>query len=184
MQQTPLHSVHVACGAKMADFFGWDMPLHYGSQLQEHNVVRSGCGLFDVSHMGVIDLYGEGSQALLQRILACDVARMPVVEPGQPGRGMYGLMLTDRGNIADDLIVYRLAENLFSLVVNATTSKKDISWIRAHAPALGVEVRARKDLAIIAVQGPKAHASLDHALSKNLIEKVQALKPSSMEIIG
>ncbi|MBF0194888.1 MAG: glycine cleavage system aminomethyltransferase GcvT [Magnetococcales bacterium] len=184
MKHTPLHSVHVASGAKMVDFFGWDMPLHYGSQLQEHNLVRSGCGMFDVSHMGVVDLYGEGSQALLQRILACDVARIPVVAPGQPGKGSYGLMLTERGNIADDLIVYRLEDNLFTLVVNAATRKKDVAWIRAHAPALGVEVREQKDFAIIAVQGPKAHESLGHSISSNLVKKVQALKPFNIIVEG
>ncbi|MBF0382740.1 MAG: glycine cleavage system aminomethyltransferase GcvT [Magnetococcales bacterium] len=184
MKQTPLHSVHVASGAKLVDFSGWEMPLHYGSQLQEHELVRSGCGLFDVSHMGVVDLYGEGSQALLQRILACDVARMPVVEPGQAGRGIYGLMLTERGNIADDLIVYPLARDLYCLVVNATTSKKDVAWIRAHASAMGVEVRNRDDVAIIAAQGPKASACLGHALSENLVKKVQALKPFNIIVDG
>jgi aminomethyltransferase len=177
MRQTSLHSQHVALGAKMVDFSGWDMPLHYGSQLKEHHAVRKCCGLFDVSHMGVIDLAGPGSQAMLQRILACNVARLPVVEPGQPGQGLYGLMLNERGNIADDLIVYRLGQDLFSVVVNAGTRKKDITWIRAHAPAFGVEVVERNNLSILALQGPRAHESLEHALPEALAKKVIALKP-------
>ncbi|MBF0357856.1 MAG: glycine cleavage system aminomethyltransferase GcvT [Magnetococcales bacterium] len=177
MQQTPLHSQHVARGAKMVDFSGWDMPLHYGSQLQEHNIVRSGCGLFDVSHMGVVDVRGAESTTLLQRLLACDVARLPAVEPGQVGRGMYGVMLTERGYIADDLIVYRLGENVYSVVVNAGTRKKDIAWMRTHASALGVEINERSELAIIAVQGPKASTSLSHVLPEGLESDVKNLKP-------
>ncbi len=106
MKQTSLHEQHVALGAKMVDFAGWDMPLHYGSQIKEHHVVRRSCGLFDVSHMGVVDLKGKGSQTFLQRILACDVARLPVPEADQAGGALYGVMLTERGNIADDLIAW------------------------------------------------------------------------------
>ncbi|MBF0446672.1 MAG: glycine cleavage system aminomethyltransferase GcvT [Magnetococcales bacterium] len=175
MQLTALHDRHRSLGAKMMDFSGWDMPLHYGSQVKEHQAVRTGCGLFDVSHMGVIDLQGEGSLSLLQRILACDVARLPIVEPGQAGSALYGLMLNDRGNIADDLIVYRLASDFFSLVVNAGTRQKDLAWIRAHAITFGVNVQERGDLSILAVQGPKARESLAHALPRSLLEKVTNL---------
>ena len=177
MQQTPLHDRHVALGAKMVDFSGWEMPLHYGSQLKEHHAVRTCCGLFDVSHMGVVDLTGAGCQELLQRIVACNVARMPVVEPGEPGRGLYGLMLTERGNIADDLIIYRLGKDSFSMVVNAGSKKKDITWIRAHALAFGVKVNVRNDLTILALQGPKAHESLEHALPSGLADRVTKLPP-------
>ncbi|MBF0455681.1 MAG: glycine cleavage system aminomethyltransferase GcvT [Magnetococcales bacterium] len=184
MAQTSLHNRHVALGAKMVDFSGWEMPLHYGSQLQEHHEVRRCCGLFDVSHMGIIDLLGEGGEDLLQRLLACDVARLPVVEPGDPVPGAYGLMLNDRGNVADDLILFRLKKGLFSLVVNASTRKKDLAWLRAHAPSFGVQVVLRQELAILALQGPKAPDSLEHALPSHLVEKVAALRPFQMLVEG
>ena len=172
MKRTPLFDRHVALGARMVDFSGWEMPLHYGSQLREHHAVRQECGLFDVSHMGVVDLEGTGVDALLAWLLANDVGRIPT-----PGQGQYGVMLNIKGGIADDLIAYRLAAGRFFLVVNAGTREKDLAWIRVHAPSYGVTVRERRDLCVLALQGPDAAAILGHCLFEGLMRRVHDLKP-------
>ncbi len=128
-QRTPLYDQHLALGAKMVDFGGWDMPLHYGSQVEEHHQVRQDCGAFDVSHMAVIDLSGEQAQAYLRRLLANDVARL-----AGPGKALYSAMLNRDGGVIDDLIVY-LAEWGYRLVVNAATRDKDLAWMRQQAVA-------------------------------------------------
>ncbi len=157
--KTPLHGVHAAAGAKIIDFGGWEMPLHYGSQIAEHLAVRSGAGMFDVSHMGVIDLRGPAARTLLRELLANDVARL-----AQPGRAQYACMLREDGGILDDLIVYFAADDWYRLVVNAATRSKDLAWIRAAAAVQGVGVTERTDLAMIAVQGPQARARAASAL--------------------
>lgn len=149
--KTPLFDTHVTHGAKIVDFGGFDMPLHYGSQLEEHRAVREGAGMFDVSHMCVIDLRGQTARAFLRRLLANDVAKLRA-----PGKALYSCMLNEHGGIIDDLIVYHLDEHFFRLVVNAGTRDKDLRWIRQQAAADGVEVIERTDLAMIAVQGPLA----------------------------
>ena len=153
-RKTPLNDAHRALGAKMVDFGGWDMPLHYGSQVDEHHQVRRDAGMFDVSHMTVVDLHadggGDGVRDFLRRLLANSVDKLKV-----PGKALYTCMLDERGGIIDDLIVYRMDGGHYRLVVNAGTREKDLAWIRRHAPA-GVEVREREDLAIVAVQGPTA----------------------------
>jgi len=154
--KTPLYDTHVREGAKIVDFGGWDMPLHYGSQLDEHHAVRRAVGMFDVSHMGVIDLSGARAREFLRSLLANDVAKLAA-----PGRGLYSCMLRDDGGVLDDLIVYRLGETApgetaYRLVVNAGTRDKDRDWISARAAAYGVTVQERRDLALLAVQGPAA----------------------------
>ncbi|HEX4151495.1 MAG TPA: glycine cleavage system aminomethyltransferase GcvT [Steroidobacteraceae bacterium] len=149
--KTALYGTHVASGAKMIDFGGWDMPLSYGSQLEEHRAVRRDSGMFDVSHMGVVDLTGPRVRELLSRLLANDVAKLKV-----PGTALYSCMLEPSGGTLDDLITYFVTEHWFRLVVNAGTRRKDLDWIEAHAAPLGVLVRERTDLAIVAVQGPLA----------------------------
>lgn len=151
MKKTPLFDAHIALGGKMVDFSGWEMPLHYGSQLREHHAVRQGCGVFDVSHMGVLDLTGPRVDRLLRFLLSNDVARIP-----DHGQAHYSLMLNIRGGISDDLIAYRISPERFFLVVNAGTREKDLAWIRVHAPSYGVTVTERRDLAVLAVQGPEA----------------------------
>ncbi|MEO5377991.1 MAG: glycine cleavage system aminomethyltransferase GcvT [Magnetococcus sp. DMHC-6] len=151
MMQTPLYSFHLQSGAQMVDFFGWQMPLHYGSQLREHLVVRQQCGMFDVSHMGVIDVEGDRAELFLRRLVTGDVTIKT-----QQGRALYTLLLTQTGGILDDAIIYRLRDGLFRLVVNAGTRNKDLAWIQTHAASFGVTVTERTDLAILAVQGPKA----------------------------
>ena len=151
--RTPLYQAHADLGARMVDFGGWDMPVNYGSQIEEHHAVRRDAGMFDVSHMCVIDLEGAGVRTLLERLVANDVAKLQA-----PGKALYTCMLLDSGGIIDDLIVYYLRESWFRLVVNAGTRDKDLAWITEQARACGLSVRERKDLAMIAVQGPNARA--------------------------
>jgi aminomethyltransferase len=150
-QKTLLNDTHRALGAKMVDFGGWDMPIHYGSQLDEHHLVRAGAGMFDVSHMTVVDLRGAQVRPFLRRLLANSVDKLKV-----PGKALYSCMLNTSGGVIDDLIVYYLAEDFFRMVVNASTREKDLAWIREQAAAFDVQVTEREDLAIIAVQGPDA----------------------------
>jgi aminomethyltransferase len=172
--KTPLHDTHVALGAKMVPFGDWDMPLHYGSQIEEHHAVRRAAGMFDVSHMQVVDLGGDGARGLLRRLLANDVAKLRTA-----GKALYACMLNERGGVIDDLIVYYLAENRFRMVVNAATASKDIAWIRRQAAGFPVEVRPRDDLAMIAVQGPRARELAIPLLPQALQEPAAALKPFS-----
>jgi len=151
LKRTPLYDTHLGCGAKTVDFGGWDMPLHYGSQLDEHHAVRRGAGMFDVSHMLAVDMDGRGTSDFLRRLLANDVARLVT-----PGKALYACMLNEAGGVIDDLIVYRLAPERFRLVVNAGTADKDLGWMRAQAGA----PRERRELSIIAVQGPEARAKV------------------------
>ncbi len=158
-RRTPLYDLHVAAGARMVDFGGWDMPVAYGSQIDEHHAVRRDAGMFDVSHMCTVDLRGAGVRPLLLRLLANDVGRLTV-----PGKALYSCMLHADGGVIDDLIAYFLDERWFRLVVNAATADKDLTWIKEHAKPMGVAVVPRRDLALIAVQGPKARAKATPAL--------------------
>ena len=150
-RKTILNDSHRALGARMVDFGGWDMPIHYGSQIDEHHQVRRDAGMFDVSHMTVVDLHGDQARPFLRQLLANSVDKLK-----QPGKALYACMLNEQGGIIDDLIVYFLREDWFRLVVNASTREKDLAWIGRHAAGFGVEVRERDDLAMIAVQGPNA----------------------------
>jgi aminomethyltransferase len=141
----------------MVDFAGWDMPLHYGSQVEEHHQVRRDAGMFDVSHMLAIDLEGAGSRDLLRRLIANNVDKLTV-----PGRALYSCMLNPQGGVIDDLIVYFFRPDFYRIVVNAGTADKDLAWIRQHAGS--VAVKPRRDLAMIAVQGPNARAKTWAAL--------------------
>lgn len=151
--RTPLFDVHVAAKARMVDFGGFDMPVNYGSQIEEHHAVRRDAGMFDVSHMCIIDLQGSRTRELLQFLLANDVAKLVL-----PGKALYSCMLNEKGGVIDDLIVYFQSNDWFRVVVNAGTQEKDIAWIKQHAPSFQVTVNVRKDLAMVAVQGPNARA--------------------------
>jgi aminomethyltransferase len=149
--KTALYDTHVRSGAKIVDFGGWEMPLHYGSQIEEHHAVRRDAGMFDVSHMGVVDLRGDRVREFLANLLANDVGRLKT-----PGKALYSCMLLPSGGVIDDLIVYFLSDTWFRLVVNAGTRDKDLAWIRRHAAAFAVTVAEHRDLAMIAIQGPNA----------------------------
>lgn len=150
---TPLYHTHLEQGAKIVDFGGWDMPLHYGSQIQEHAAVRHDAAMFDVSHMCIIDVTGTRVREFLRYLLANDVGKLKI-----PGKALYSCMLLPGGGVIDDLIVYFLSDSWFRLVVNAGTRAKDLAWIGEQAAAFGIAVRERRDLAMIAVQGPNARA--------------------------
>ncbi|HMM56994.1 MAG: glycine cleavage system aminomethyltransferase GcvT [Xanthomonadales bacterium PRO7] len=165
-QKTILNDAHRALGAKMVDFGGWDMPLNYGSQIEEHHAVRRDAGMFDVSHMTVVDLHGANTRDFLRHLFANSIDKLKV-----PGKALYSCMLNEQGGVIDDLIVYYLAEDFFRVVVNAATHDKDLAWIEKHAPAFGVKVTERKDLAMIAVQGPNARAKVQSLLSPGTREK-------------
>jgi glycine cleavage system T protein (aminomethyltransferase) len=156
----------------MVDFGGWDMPLQYGSQIAEHHAVRRGAGIFDVSHMCVIDLLGARARAFLQRLLANDVGKLQA-----PGKALYSCMLNESGGVIDDLIVYSRDACAFRAVVNAGTRDKDLAWIRRHAAEFGVEVVERTDLAMLAVQGPEARGKVAGLLSAAGATAALALEP-------
>lgn len=170
-QRTPLYDLHLALGAKLVDFGGWDMPLHYGSQVEEHHQVRRDCGVFDVSHMTVIDVTGPQAKPWLQRLLANDVHRLHEI-----GQALYSAMLDPEGGIIDDMIVY-LTANGYRLVVNAATRHKDLAWMHAQAVEFDVHVHECTDLAMLAIQGPKARATLAEVLDQAKAQVVQGLKP-------
>ncbi|PBJ19395.1 Aminomethyltransferase [Pseudomonas sp. ACN8] len=170
-QRTPLYDLHLALGAKMVDFGGWDMPLHYGSQVEEHHQVRRDCGVFDVSHMTVIDVGGAQAKAWLQHLLANDVERLH-----SPGRALYSTMLNEQGGIVDDMIVYRLDEG-YRLVVNASTRDQDMAWMQAHLNGFDVQLRERSELAMLAIQGPHARQKIAELVSQSRGNLIQLLKP-------
>ena len=154
-QQTVLNATHRAAGARMVDFGGWDMPIHYGSQVDEHHQVRRDVGMFDVSHMTVIDLHGPRTRDFLRHLLANSIDKLKV-----PGKALYSCMLNEKGGVIDDLIVYYLAEDFFRIVSNASTRDKDLAWIEPVAASFDVRVVERPELALIAVQGPNARVAV------------------------
>ena len=164
LKTTPLNDLHRTSGARMVDFGGWDMPVNYGSQIDEHHAVRRDAGMFDVSHMRVVDLQGDGANGprlFLRYALANNVDKLTV-----PGKALYSCLLRDDGGVLDDLIVYFLREDFFRLVVNAATADKDVAWITALAAkrAPGLTITPRADLAMIAVQGPAAREKVWRAV--------------------
>jgi aminomethyltransferase len=169
-EKTVLNETHRALGARMVDFGGWDMPINYGSQIEEHHAVRQDAGMFDVSHMTVIDLHGDGTRDFLRHLVANSVDKLKV-----QGKALYTCMLNEHGGVIDDLIVYFFDEAHFRLVVNAATRAKDLAWIQQQAAAFGIEVKERPDFAMIAVQGPQARAKvlgLLHDVDRPRIEKL------------
>jgi aminomethyltransferase len=170
-QKTPLHARHLELGARLVDFGGWDMPLQYGSQLEEHHAVRRDAGMFDVSHMRAVDVEGPRAEDLLRRLLANDVARLTA-----PGKALYSCMLNESGGVIDDLIVYFREPGRYRLVVNAGTADTDLAWIGREAGAFGVTVRPRRDLAMVAVQGPNARAKAAGLLPAADAARVLALE--------
>ena len=174
LKTTALHAEHQGLGARLVDFAGWDMPIQYASQLDEHHAVRTAAGMFDVAHMAAVDLSGARTREFLRYLLANDVAKLVT-----PGKALYSCMLREDGGVIDDLICYFLDDTHFRLVINAGTTAKDLAWIGAQAAAYAVEVRHRDDLGILAVQGPQAEALLLPQLPDALRAPAASLKPFS-----
>ncbi|HNQ04565.1 MAG TPA: glycine cleavage system aminomethyltransferase GcvT [Thiobacillaceae bacterium] len=180
LKQTPLNARHRESQAKLVDFSGWEMPLHYGSQIEEHHAVRRDAGMFDVSHMLSVDLRGAGARAFLRQLMANDVDKLRTT-----GRSLYTCMLHEGGGVVDDLILTFMREDWFRLVVNAGCADKDLAWMEAQRERLGADARItpRPDLAMIAVQGPHAAAKLWHAMP-GLEEVAGAIKPFNAVVVG
>jgi aminomethyltransferase len=155
--RTPLYETHQRIGAKLVDFGGWEMPLHYGSQVDEHHAVRKHAGMFDVSHMCTVEVVGAQAKDFLHFALANNVSKLKT-----HGRALYSCMLNERGGVVDDLIVYYFDDTTFRLVVNAGTAQKDIAWLNAiiAREKFAVALTPRKDVAMIAVQGPAAREAV------------------------
>ena len=177
-QRTPLYDLHLALGAKMVDFGGWDMPLHYGSQVEEHHEVRRDCGVFDVSHMTVIDVIGDQAKEWLQHLLANDVDRL-----NTPGRALYSAMLNEQGGVVDDMIVYLMPTG-YRLIVNAATREQDLAWMSAQAKGYAVQLLERPELALLAIQGPQARHKVAELVSQARGQLIQELKPFEGQSCG
>lgn len=171
-QRTPLYDWHVANNGKLVDFSGWDMPVNYGSQIEEHKAVRTDVGMFDVSHMTVVDVTGDDSRAYLRKLLANDVAKVD----GMLGKAIYTGMLNQRGGVIDDLIVYNMGDEggqWYRLVVNCGTREKDLAWMNQQTAGFNATITERDDLAMFALQGPNAlakHADINPALAESIAQ--------------
>jgi aminomethyltransferase len=177
-KKTPLYDLHLKAQAKMVEFGGWDMPLHYGSQLQEHHLVRQQAGVFDVSHMGIVDLHGLGAANYLRYVLANNIDRLV------PGKALYTCMLNEQGGVIDDLIVYKIKEDFYRLVINAGTRDKDIAWLKKHLASFDVILTERTDLAMLAIQGPAVQEKLAHFFAPEQVAVLQQLKPFTATFSG
>ncbi len=181
---TPLNAVHRAAGAKMVDFGGWDMPVNYGSQIEEHHAVRRDCGMFDVSHMCIVDLEGDKVRGFLRGLVANNVDKLQ-----NPGKALYSCMLTPEGVVVDDLIIYYFNENWFRLVVNAGTAENDVAWMNAHNAATnaGISITQRRDgpnaYGMIAVQGPNARSKTWEVLPETKSASAE-IKPFNAVIVS
>ena len=177
LKKTVLNTAHRALGARMVDFGGWDMPVNYGSQIEEHHAVRRDSGMFDVSHMCPVDLVGADARTFLARLVANDVAKLKV-----SGKALYAAMLNEAGGVIDDLIIYFLTDTRFRLVVNAGTADKDLAWMQAKVAEwqLDVTITQRRDganaLGIVAVQGPNARTKVWQVLPQTKAA-TEGLKP-------
>jgi len=173
IKTTPFHQAHKDAGAKLVDFAGWELPIHYGSQIAEHEAVRTDAGMFDVSHMLVTDVTGEKAKAFFRKLLANDVAKLGFV-----GKALYSAMLNDQGGVIDDLIVYRgnEAETQYRIVSNGATREKDSAQFQKIGAEFGIKLTPRYDLAMLAVQGPKAIAKL-LTVKPEWTDTINGLKP-------
>lgn len=177
-KRTPFYDLHLQANAKIVDFAGWEMPLHYGSQLQEHHQVRQHAGMFDVSHMGVVDLHGTDSSAYLRRLLANDVDRLV------SGKALYTCMLNEKGGVIDDLIVYKVDDEHYRIVINAGTREKDLAWMQIQVGSYQVRLEERTDLAMLAIQGPEVRQKLEQIFPANELETIKLLKPFTFHAFG
>ncbi len=170
-KKTPLYDCHLAAKAKMVDFAGWDMPLHYGSQVEEHHIVRQDAGVFDVSHMTIVDFNGPDVALFLRKLVANNIDRLV------SGKALYTCMLNDQGGIIDDLIVYKITDDFYRLIVNSATRDKDLGWIQKHASGYNMVIKERSDLTMLAIQGPQVRDKLAGVLNKHDLQAALALKP-------
>lgn len=170
ISKTPLHADHLACSAKMVDFHGWEMPLHYGSQLNEHHYVRQDAGMFDVSHMNVVDVLGVGGRQFLRNLLTNDIDTLQ-----HTGRALYSCMCNEHGGIIDDLIVYQRAPDNYRLILNSATKARDLAWIREKIHGFSAGLQERTDLAMLAVQGPNAIQKTLSILNPSQIDALSTL---------
>ncbi|KTD54881.1 glycine cleavage system protein T [Legionella sainthelensi] len=168
--KTPLHATHIECGAKMVDFHGWEMPLHYGSQITEHQYVRKDAGMFDVSHMTIVDVLGAGCRQFLRKLLTNDVDLLE-----HNGKALYSCMCNEHGGIIDDLIVYQRASDNYRIVLNSATRENDLAWIRKKSEGFAVGLQERRELAMLAVQGPNAVEKVLTILNPAQIDAVSTL---------
>ncbi|MEA3413424.1 MAG: glycine cleavage system aminomethyltransferase GcvT [Pseudomonadota bacterium] len=176
---TALFDKHLELNARMVDFGGWDMPVNYGSQIDEHQSVRSDAGMFDVSHMTIVDLDGADASAYLQHLLANNVDKLKT-----SGKALYSCMLTEDGGVVDDLIVYYFDPNRYRVVVNAATRAKDLDWMRRQAQGFAVTLVERDDLSMIAVQGPNARRAVIGLMPEGDREGLKALRPFNGVAVG
>ena len=172
--KTALYEQHLALNARMVDFGGWDMPVQYSSVLAEHHAVRRAVGMFDVSHMTVLELTGADAVPYLRRLLANDVSRLKIA-----GKALYSAMLNEQGGVIDDLIVYAPTTqkpDLWRVIVNCGTHDKDLAWMQKQAEGFAINLIERTDLAMLAVQGPKAYRVVSDVLGDEAGAIIQALK--------
>lgn len=179
LKETPLIKAHQTMGAKLVDFGGWNMPIHYGSQIDEHHQVRKDAGMFDVCHMTIVDLRGCEVIAYLAKLLANDVAKIA----DKPGKALYSCMLNNSGGVIDDLIIYSMEPAWVRVIVNSSTREKDIAWMRTQIGTMAVDLNERDDLAMIAVQGPNARNLAAQALGDD-IAGADELKPFNALLIN
>lgn len=179
LQRTPLYSLHQQLGAKLVDFAGWEMPLHYGSQVEEHHHVRQHAGIFDVSHMNVVDIEGKPAKEFLRHLVANDVNKLQ-----HHGQALYTCMLNEQGGVIDDLIVYFCNDNRYRLVLNAGTREKDLNWIQQQATSFSVKITPQSQLSILAIQGPQAIPLALTLLPPELSQSVSQLKPFEFSQLG
>ena len=172
LKETPLHAAHLKAQAKMVDFHGWDMPLHYGSQLKEHETVRTEAGMFDVSHMTIVDVLGAGGRQFLRKLLTNDIDRLQHV-----GRALYTCLCNEHGGILDDLIVYQRTPDNYRLVLNAATRDHVLPWIQEQSTGFSVGLQERPEFAMLAVQGPEAIKKVLNILSPAEADAVSTLTP-------
>ncbi|MDO7084749.1 glycine cleavage system aminomethyltransferase GcvT [Pseudocolwellia sp. AS88] len=170
--KTILHAKHIEAGAKMVDFYGWEMPINYGSQIEEHHAVRQNAGMFDVSHMTIVDVSGDQAQVYLRKLVNNDVAKLTVA-----GKALYTGMLNEEGGVIDDLIIYFFSETSYKLVVNSATREKDLAWMNKQAEGFKVTVTERPEFGMIAVQGPEAKAKVATLLTAEQTQAVEGMKP-------
>jgi aminomethyltransferase len=183
LRRTPLYDRHVAAGAKLVEFAGWEMPVQYEGVRHEHTAVRTDVGVFDVSHMGEIETSGPQALELLQRLISNDLAKVPI------GGAQYGLLCREDGGVLDDLFTYRLDADRWLTVTNAANHERDLAWWLAHAGELDVQVEDRvEDYAMLAVQGPRARelvqAISDAPLPPRMSAATRRLAGAQMLVCG